>query len=404
MNEKRERGEGRIFRRKHSRFLWLQYYRNGAQVRESAGTDDEKKARNLLRKKLGAVANGIVQDSRSLRYEDIRDAYMDDYVTNAKKSLRHDREGKAYLESVRRLDDFFAGYRAVEIDADLMRKYQREQQNSELSNASINRAISSLRKMFTLAQRDGRIRNLPFFPMLPESRPRQGTLPHDKYAALLAALPDYIRLVVAIAYATGMRRGEILGLRWSNIKWMDSIIRIEDSKNGDPREIPFGGQLETLLKGQFANRQEGCDRVCFRLDRKGHARPIGNFRKVWSRVCVKLGLAKKEPVVDAAGNPVFEPRRYEHSKPRRKMRYSGLLLHDLRRTFISDAEHSGAPRHEAMQLSGHRTESVYRRYAISDRENRRAALDQIAAYRAQKFGDTTGTVSTKTGQDDSVVN
>jgi len=136
------------------------------------------------------VANGIVQDSRSLRYEDIRDAYMDDYVTNGKKSLRRDRQGVAYLESVRRLDDFFAGYRAVEIDADLMRRYQREQQNSELSNASINRAVSSLRKMFTLAQRDGRIRNLPFFPMLPESRPRQGTLPHDKYAALLAALRD----------------------------------------------------------------------------------------------------------------------------------------------------------------------------------------------------------------------
>ena len=119
---------------------------------------------------------------------------------------------------------------------------------------------------------------------------------------------------------------------------------------------------------------------------------------------MKLDLGKMEPVMDAAGNPVFEPRRYEHSKPRPKLRYSGLLLHDLRHTFISDAEHSGAPRHEAMQLSGHRTEAVYKRYAISDRENRRAALDQIAAYRAQKFGDTTGTVSTKTGQDDSVVN
>jgi integrase len=209
-----------------------------------------------------------------------------------------------------------------------------------------------------------------------------------------------------------MRRGEISGtgpraiggLRWSNILWMDRIIRIEDSKNGDPREIPFTAEIETMLQAQFAKRQEGCDRVCFRLDRKGDARPIGNFRKVWSRVCVKLGLGKMEPVVDKAGNPVFEPQRYKHSRPRPKLRYSGLLLHDLRRTFVSDAEHSGAPRHEVMQMTGHRTESVYRRYAISDRENRRAALDQIAAYRAQKFGDTTGTVSTKTGQDDSVVN
>lgn len=400
--QKRERGEGRIFRRKHSQFLWLQYYRNGAQIRESSGTDDEKKARGILRKKIGAVANGIAQDSRSLRYENLRDAFMDDYVTNAKKSLRHDKEGKPYLESVRRLDDFFAGYRAVDIDTDLMRKYQREQQSSGLSNGSINRAIAGLRKMFTLAQRDGRIRNLPFFPMLPESKPRQGTLPHHRYAELLAALPDYIRPVVAIAFATGMRRGEILGLRWSNIQWMDSIIRIEDSKNGDPREIPFGAEIAAVLKGQFTNRQEGCDFVCYRVNRLGHAQRIGNFRKVWSRVCVKLGLGQMEPVVDAAGNPVFEPPRDEDSKPRPKTRYSGLLLHDLRRTFVSDAEHSGAPRHEVMKMSGHRTESVYRRYAIADRENRRAALDQIAAYRAQKFGDTSGTQSTEMQQDVSV--
>ncbi len=81
MNEsKRERGEGRIFERKGSKFLWLQYYVNGQQVRMSAKTDNEKKARNLLRKKVGAVANGIVQDSRSLKYKDLRASYMDDWV------------------------------------------------------------------------------------------------------------------------------------------------------------------------------------------------------------------------------------------------------------------------------------------------------------------------------------
>ncbi len=246
--------------------------------------------------------------------------------------------------------------------------------------------------MFTLAQRENKIKHLPFFPMLTENKPRQGTLPHEKYGVLLAALPDYIRPIVVIAFNTGMRRGEILGLRWSDIKWMDRIIRIEDSKNNDAREIPFTDELETLLKAQFAKRQEGCDFVCFRINRLGHAQRVGNFRKVWSRVCAELGLAKMESVVDAAGNPQFQKPRYEHSKPKPKVRYTGLLLHDLRRTFISDAEHSGAPRHEVMKISGHRSEAVYKRYAIENRKNRRAALDQIAAYRAQKVGDISGAV------------
>jgi integrase len=90
------------------------------------------------------------------------------------------------------------------------------------------------------------------------------------------------------------------------------------------------------------------------------------------------------PVFDSAGLAVFEPRRYPHSKPKPKMVYEGLIFHDLRRTFVTDAEHSGAPRHEVMKISGHKTESIYRRYAIENRQQRRAALAQIDEYRAKK--------------------
>ena len=65
------------------------------------------------------------------------------------------------------------------------------------------------------------------------------------------------------------------------------------------------------------------------------------------------------------------------------MKYVGLIFHDLRRTFITDAEHSGAPRREVMKISGHKTESVYKRYAIENRERRRAALAHIDEYRDQ---------------------
>jgi integrase len=96
-----------------------------------------------------------------------------------------------------------------------------------------------------------------------------------------------------------------------------------------------------------------------------------------------------EPVVDGAGKPALDPPRYARSKP--KTVYRGLIFHDLRRTFVTDAEHAGAPRHEVMQLSGHKTESVYKRYAIGAREQRRAAVAQIEEYRATKeqgqFGD-----------------
>ena len=45
-------------------------------------------------------------------------------------------------------------------------------------------------------------------------------------------------------------------------------------------------------------------------------------------------------------------------------KYVGVIFDDLRRTFVTGAEHSGAPRHEVMAITGHKTESVYTRYAI----------------------------------------
>jgi len=401
MNEKRARGDGRIFLR--GKTWWIQYYAHGAQIRESARTADERKALKELRKRVGAVANGIATDNRSIRYEQLRDAYLWSLEADEAKSLRRDAAGQPYLECVRRLDSFFAGFRAIEIDADQIRRFQKEHR-AELSNGSINRSISALRAMFSLAQREQRIQNLPYFPMLKESRPRQGTLSAEKYPELLAALPEYLRLVVTIGFRTGSRLGEILGLRWKNILWMDKLIRVEDSKNSDAREIPFAGELERALREQYARRQEGCDRVCFRLDGKGHAQAIGNFRKAWRRACEKIGLGAMKPVVDAAGQTVLDKPRYSHSKPRPKMRYEGLIFHDLRRSFISDAEHAGAPRGEVMKMSGHRSESVYKRYAIENRKQRRAALDQIEDFRLRELGDNSGTIeqSPKTG--DPVIN
>ena len=385
---KRARGEGRIFRR--GNVYWVQYYAHGLQFRESAGTDDENKAKKLLRKRLGEVAAGIQQDTRGLRYSDVRQSYLEDLASNGRKSLRFDAKGLPFLEAARRLDDFFEGYRVTEIDADQVRKFHLQEKKRGCSNGTINRSVACLRRMFTLAQRGGKLRHLPFFPMLPEAKPRKGTLPQDKYPALLAQLPDYLRPVVAIGFRTGMRLGEILNLKWSNVIWLERIIRLDagTTKNDEAREIPFAGELEAVLKERFAKRQEGCDRVCFRFDRKGHAQQIGNFRKPWRRACVKIGLGKWEPVIDQkSGEPLLNAPRYERSQPKPKLRYTGLIFHDLRRSFVTDAEHAGAARHEVMAITGHKTESVYKRYAIGGRDERRAALTQIENYRAKKFGD-----------------
>jgi integrase len=281
-----------------------------------------------------------------------------------------------YFESVRRLDKFFAKRRVVDIDSALIKEFKKKLHNDGCANGTINRSVAALRRMFTLAAEEGVIHNLPVFKMMEEADPRKGTLPYEKYDALREALPEHLRPVLIAGFRMGARLGEILGLRWENVDWIERTLTFVDTKNGESREIVFSGEVEATLRDQFARRQQGCPFVFFKTDAKGHAHRIGDFRKIWRRICVKLELAHWEPVMEY-GKPVYERLRYQHSKAKPKMRYSGLLFHDLRRTFITAAEHAGAPRHEVMKISGHKSESTYKRYAISAKKQQRAAMNTI---------------------------
>lgn len=88
----------------------------------------------------------------------------------------------------------------------------------------------------------------------------------------------------------------------------------------------------------------------------------------------------------ATGDPLCaKPRKdRRNSKPKVKTVYCGLIFHDLRRTFVTDAEEAGAGRHEIMKVTGHKTEAVYKRYAIENRERRQAAVNKIEVYRTER--------------------
>jgi hypothetical protein len=84
-------------------------------------------------------------------------------------------------------------------------------------------------------------------------------------------------------------------------------------------------------------------------------RRLKSFRKAWQQACT------------AAGVP-------------------GRILHDFRRTAVRNLERAGIPRSVAMTMVGHKTESVYRRYAIVDEAMLRDAAVKLAAHRGQSPG------------------
>jgi integrase len=351
---------------------------------------------------------GVHKDTRRLTYEELREAFYQDYVVNGRKSLRHDAQGSPRLDKVVRLDGFFEGYRAVEIDADLIRKFIADQQGRGLSNGSINRSVSALRRMFYLAKEDGKLRDVPTFPMVKEARPRQGFFEREQYERLFAKLPDYLRLPFSIGYFSGMREGEILGLEWPQVDFLHSVIRLRagETKNDEAREVPIVPQLRALLVAQHARRQTGCDYVCCRLDPKGHAVQVQQFRKAWYSACIRAGLGRMVPVTDPETGETLCAKRQDrpNGKAKPKMSYEGAIFHDLRRSGARALVHAGIPEKVAMQIGGWKTRSVFDRYSIVSPKDVAEAGRKLEAFHSRKVGDNSGTECTEMQQAVSVPN
>src|SRR5690348_6836441 len=118
---RRERGEGRVWQ--IGKIWWIQYYVHGRQVRESSKSKTKTVAERLLRRRLGELAAGVLPPPRSQRvkYEDLRAALMAEYQSNGRKCVKLGKDGEPYVCSAPHLDEFFAGYRAIDITTDRIR-------------------------------------------------------------------------------------------------------------------------------------------------------------------------------------------------------------------------------------------------------------------------------------------
>jgi integrase len=129
-------------------------------------------------------------------------------------------------------------------------------------------------------------------------------------------------------------------------------LRLEpgETKNGEGRMFPLTPELRRVLEQQLTRTME-LERASGRIipwlfHRNGRA--IKSFRRAWTTACRKAGVP-------------------------------GRIPHDFRRTAIRNLERAGVPRSTAMRMVGHRTEAIYRRYAIVDEQMLREGADRLHA-------------------------
>jgi integrase len=142
---------------------------------------------------------------------------------------------------------------------------------------------------------------------------------------------------VRFAFLTGWRRAEVFTLTWSQGDWTGGFVRLEPgmTNNQEGRAFPITPALRVVLerRQELTRRCEGAQARIVPLVFHRSGRPIHSFRRSGKKACEKPGLP-------------------------------GLLFHDLRRSAVRNLERASVPRSVAMKLTGHKTERIYRRYAI----------------------------------------
>jgi integrase len=341
----RERGSGSLFREtyrdrktgqlKGCRTWMMKLWVGGKPLKRSARTTSRAVASKQLEHWKAQIRQGTyVPDADQTRFDDLVTLLLDEYRANARKSL--DRVKAA----VDHLLGFFTGWRARAISTDRVLAYVRHRQQQHAANATINRELAALKRMFRLGERAGQIVRRPFIDLLQEHNARTGFFEREDCDAVLAHLPDDLQPVFAIAYLIGWRvKSELLTRQWVHVDFQSGWLRLEpgETKNAEGRQFPLTPALRTVLEHQRA-RTRAVEKatgtiIPWIFHRAGT--PIKSFRRAWVTACAKAGVPDRIP-------------------------------HDFRRTAVRNLERAGVPRSTAMKMVGHKTESIYRRYAIVD--------------------------------------
>jgi integrase len=185
------------------------------------------------------------------------------------------------------------------------------------------------------------------------------------------------------AYLTGWRAGSISELRWDAVDLDEGEINLpgEFVKNGEPLKMPVEGELAELFARRKAARRvktaTSAGSSEFVFHRNGEQITQAMYQRPWIRACLKAGQGRM--VCQKCGE---ESTHWYHCGKTTK--YNGKLLHDFRRTAARDLIRSGTPQSVAMAVRGHKTNSMFTRYNITDTGDIRKALQSMRAYRNER--------------------
>ena len=320
------------------RIWWVRYVYQGQLIRQSIGPD-----RRLAEQALQAIRGDIVRGAFRLRRIEERRSFAEmvvEYmkIKSAKRSLARD------AASFKNLLPVFCKKPLHLITTREVEGYARDR-SVKVKGATINRELALLRHLFNIAMDNGYTDQNPAraIKRYPESPWRHKFFfSESEIKALINASAPHLRPILALAFGTGLRKGDILSLRWDDVDLDRSIISVQMQKTGESVEIPLIPMIRDLLQGMKSRASASP----FVFPRGLSGQRIGDIKTAFHAALRRSGLASK-----------------------------GYRFHDIRRTFARMLYNQGVILTKIQRLLGHGSVSTTERYlGVKFEETREAIL------------------------------
>jgi integrase len=283
-----------------------------------------KGAGKVISKKKAEIAENKFLDVKKelppIRFYDFAVKYREWAKANkTKNSYNRDLTSMVYLNEV------FEKKNLHEITMEQVEKYY--SQRKVISIYSANRELALLKHLFTKAIEWGRVKESPAKGVkvkLKEETQRVRFLMPPEIQLLLSHCPDNLKPIVTVALHSGMRREEILSLKWTQVNFITGIIHLDKTKNHEARNIKMNLTVQAALKG--LNRIS--EFVFCKVDGSRFTKVPGPFENVV-----------------------------------RNAKIENFHFHDLRHTFASNLVMAGVNILTVKELLGHKKLDMTLRYA-----------------------------------------
>jgi len=328
---------------KRGNTYWIRYAGlDHRTVYESSGSTKFKDAETLLLKRKQSIKEGKQPEIKRIENYSFKQL-ADEYKKFAK--MQRSYKSKEYL--VNQLVGDFGSLPLRNFNTLLIEQYQTERRKTgkrkpavgarktiEDGNkpATVNRLTATIKHMFTKAVdwnmvEEDILKRIRKVKQLKEENARLRYLTKEECQALVEAADKHVRPILITALNTGMRKTEILTLKWDQVDLSNGFLLLDKTKNGEKREVPINTTLTNTLKSLI--RRIDIPYVFYDPSTETHYRDV---KRSFATAC-------------------------------RKAKIRDFHFHDMRHTFASHLVMAGVDLTTVKELLGHKTLSMTLRYA-----------------------------------------